>query len=68
LIPDTVARQFSSAETLSDHCQVRREVAELRMSYLSAKNTKGLASVDRKIQDILPRTRRDLKQRLRKGS
>jgi Zn-dependent peptidase ImmA (M78 family) len=61
LIPDSVARQFSNAESLSFHCQVRPEVAELRMEYLGA-DEEGGTSVDRRIQALFLRTVRDLKR------
>jgi IrrE N-terminal-like domain len=61
LIPDSVALQFSNAESLSFHCQVRREVAELRMEYLGADEEVG-TSVDRRIQALFLRTVRDLKR------
>jgi Zn-dependent peptidase ImmA (M78 family) len=63
LIPDSVARQFSSAESLSLHCQVRREVAELRMEYLTPNNKEERANVERRIEELFTRTVRDVKGR-----
>ncbi|MHB8269007.1 ImmA/IrrE family metallo-endopeptidase [Bradyrhizobium sp.] len=60
LIPNSIVRQFRSVESLSLHCQVRREVAELRMKYLIA-DEEG-ANVERKIQELFTQTVRDLKR------
>ena len=62
LITDAVARQFSNADTLSHHCQVRREVAELRMNYLRVNDMEGPTSLDRKTEEIHPQALKDIAQ------
>jgi Zn-dependent peptidase ImmA (M78 family) len=67
LIPDSVARRFKTAESLSVHCQIRREAAELRIHYLAASGGERLANANRKIQDILPKTVQALKRQTKSG-
>jgi len=63
LIPDSIARRFKTAESLSVQCQIRRELAELRLEFLSAGgDRKGLASANRHVEDIFPRTLQAIKR------
>jgi hypothetical protein len=63
LIPDSIARRFKTAQSLSVQCQIRRELAELRLEFLSAgRDRKGLASASRHVEDIFPRTLQAIKR------